>query len=224
MDDDLRRSDPKGHTMKKTVIAAMLVAAGALASSASAHVTVHPNALPSGAFTVVTVNVPNERPKAATTKVDVKLPGGIYFLSYQPLPGWKVKVTYRKLAKPARVFGETITREVDRVVWSGGRIASGQFVAFPLSIRVPERTKGTLLAFKAVQTYSNGEVVRWIGAPSADAPAPQVAVIGATSPVGDVPAGASHARKLQNVLAGVAFGVPLGALLLGGALRRRRES
>ena len=33
---------------------------------------------------------------------------------------------------------------------------------------------GKALTFKALQTYSNGEVVRWIGPPDADEPAPQV--------------------------------------------------
>ena len=33
---------------------------------------------------------------------------------------------------------------------------------------------GAKLTFKALQTYSNGEVVRWIGAADADEPAPQV--------------------------------------------------
>jgi uncharacterized protein len=209
--------------MKKLIVLAALVAAGALASVAHAHVTVHPNALPSGAFTVIHVQVPNERPAAATTRVDVQFPSGVYFLSYQPMPGWRVQVLWRKLSKPATVFGEQITREIDRVVWSGGRIRPGQFVSFPLSIRVPELGKGTLLTFKALQRYSNGEIVRWIGAPSADAPAPQVAVMDKNAAVADVPAGASQARKMQHVLYGAALGLPLGALLMAGLLRRRRE-
>ena len=32
---------------------------------------------------------------------------------------------------------------------------------------------GTSLTFKALQTYDDGEVVRWIGAPDADEPAPR---------------------------------------------------
>jgi uncharacterized protein len=31
-----------------------------------------------------------------------------------------------------------------------------------------------MLTFKALQTYSNGEVVRWIGPPDSEEPAPQV--------------------------------------------------
>jgi periplasmic copper chaperone A len=38
---------------------------------------------------------------------------------------------------------------------------------------VPDKA-GSTLAFPAVQTYSSGEVVRWIGPPDAEEPAPQV--------------------------------------------------
>ena len=71
------------RTMKSTLITllAIAVAGLALAGVAQAHVTVHPNALPSGGFTVVNVQVPNERDKASTVKVDVQLPPGVFFLS-----------------------------------------------------------------------------------------------------------------------------------------------
>jgi uncharacterized protein len=46
---------------------------------------------------------------------------------------------------------------------------------FPLSVQIPGKA-GDELAFKALQTYDNGEVVRWIGAPETEHPAPQVTV------------------------------------------------
>jgi uncharacterized protein len=182
--------------MNKRLSVAIAVAAGVLAfaGAAQAHVTLHPNALASGGFTQVVVRVPNERPTAATTKVDVKFPSGFIFLSYEALPGWKTKVIYRNLAKPVTVFGETFKQEVDRVVWTGN-LPPGQFVEFPLSIGVPAVKAGTILTFKALQTYDNGEVVRWIGPPDADEPAPQVMVRGADSPVQDFPSGISAIKK-----------------------------
>jgi periplasmic copper chaperone A len=42
-----------------------------------------------------------------------------------------------------------------------------------LSLAVPDKA-GSALTFKAVQTYDSGEVVRWIGGPDSDEPAPQV--------------------------------------------------
>ncbi len=212
--------------MKKLhALLAALTAALALAGTAGAHVTVHPNALPSGSFTVVNVRVPNERPQS-TTKVDVQLPSGILFLSYQPVPGWKAKVTYRKLAKPVTMYGEQITREVDRVTWTGGRIAAGQFVEFPLSISVPSRPAGTVLTFKAVQTYAGGEVVRWIGSPTADQPAPQVLVRGKDTAVADYPnvAAARKARSTSGVHPAIGAAIALPLLGLGLLARRRRRA
>jgi uncharacterized protein len=43
---------------------------------------------------------------------------------------------------------------------------------------------GQTLTFKALQTYSNGDVVRWIGAPDADEPAPRVQLTGGVGGVG----------------------------------------
>jgi len=216
---------------KLILLAAAAVAALAFAGLAQAHVTVHPNALPSGGFTQIGVRVPNERP-AATTKVDVQFPSGFLFLSYQPVPGWKTKVIYRQLAKPVTVYGETFKQEVDRVVWTG-RLLAGQYIEFPLSVAVPSVKPGTVLTYKALQTYSTGEVVRWIGAPSSDEPAPQVKVIGANAAVADYPAGVSAVkmkmttRLTQSVshMSVLLFAVPLlGLGGLGLVRSRRRES
>ena len=77
---------------------------------------------------------------------------------------------------------------------------------------MPDSKAGTLLTFKALQTYSNGEVVRWIGNPTADAPAPQVLIRSADSPVLDYPAGANTAKQsMGKTLTGFVFGLPLGS-------------
>ena len=173
------------------IVAALGGAALALApGAANAHVTMHPNALPAGGFTVVNVRVPNERDAASTKKLAVQLPSGILFLSTLAQPGWKAKVIYRKLAKPVTVFGEKHTTEAGQVIWTatGAGIRPGQFLEFPLSISVPE-TKGRVLTFKALQTYSNGEVVRWIGGESAEEPAPQVLIVDKDNPLQDFPGG-----------------------------------
>jgi len=73
------------------------------------------------------------------------------------------------------VFGEKINEEVDEVTisTSGAGIAPGEFRDFGLSLKMPDEA-GKTLTFKALQTYTGGEVVRWIGPPDADEPAPQV--------------------------------------------------
>ena len=53
---------------------------------------------------------------------------------------------------------------------------------------MPEDAAGSSLVFPAVQTYSGGEVVRWIGDESADEPAPAIAVLAAASEEEEPPA------------------------------------
>ena len=185
--------------MYRTTIA--LAAAGALASAApaGAHVTVHPNRVPAGAFTVINVRVPNERDNASTRKVQVQLPPGFLSASYTPRGHWTAKVNYRKLAKPVDFFGEKVTREVGSVTWTAdgaGAIRPGQFAEFPLSVKMPDSAR-TPLTFKALQTYSNGEVVRWIGAPESESPAPQIAVAAKDAVLEDIPAGAVGANASE---------------------------
>ena len=143
-----------------------------LAPLASAHVTLNPNEVPADSFSRFAVRVPNERPNAGTTKVVLQLPEGLFFVSFQPKAGWTRTVTMEKLDPPVELFGETYSERVATVTWEGGTIAPGEFDEFGMSAKVPAE-QGTL-TFPATQTYSNGEVVRWIGAADADTPAPRV--------------------------------------------------
>jgi len=136
-------------------------------------VTVQPESVPAGGFTRLDVRVPTER-DVPTTKVEVLFPPGFLFASYEPVPGWNIEITKRKLDKPVEQFGDKITEEVDRMIISGGQIAPGSFQDFGLSVGVPDKPAGSALTFKAIQTYQGGEVVRWIGPPDSDEPAPQV--------------------------------------------------
>jgi MYXO-CTERM domain-containing protein len=212
-------------TTRFALCSTVVLAAFVLTAAAQAHVTVHPNALPAGGFTVIGVQVPNERDKASTVKVDVQFPNGIYVASPAVMPGWQARVITKKLPKPVEIEpGFSVSSRIDRVVFSGGRIGPGRFLSFPVSIKAPAVKAGTLLTFKALQTYSNGEIVRWIGNPSADAPAPQVLVRPASSPVLDYPAGAATAKQgMTKTLTGFVVGLPLGALGAYLALRRRRQ-
>jgi periplasmic copper chaperone A len=200
--------------MKLSLALAATVAALAAPAAAFAHVTVHPNALPSGAEGVMTINVPNELAGPATTRVDVKFPAGFDDVSPETVPGWKVAVTYRKAG------GKT---EVDQVIWSSkSGIPKGRFMQFAVLAAAPDAKPGTTLTFKALQTYANGKVVRWIGGPSSDTPAPQVVIKPANAPAQDYPAGASAAK--QNSTMHVAGAALIGLLGVGGvALYRRRR-
>jgi periplasmic copper chaperone A len=162
--------------MPRRLFACFLVAAVVFPAAAAAHVTVSPGEWEAGGFARFAVRVPNERDNAATTEVTVQFPESVISASFQPVPGWKRTVEMAPLDEPIEEEGEEpITERLASVTWSGGRIQPGEFQEFGVSFRVPE-TPGEELTFPSLQTYSNGEVVRWIGPPDSDTPAPTVAV------------------------------------------------
>jgi uncharacterized protein YcnI len=163
--------------MRRVLIAAAALLAAPAA--AQAHVTLQPKEAPAGGFVRLDVRVPTERDNASTTKVDLQMPPGFAEASYEPVPGWSVKVTKFKLDTPIKTDDGEITEAVSRITWtaSGDGIPPGAFQDFGLSVMVPGKA-GDALTFKALQTYSDGEVVRWIGPEGSDNPAPIVKVTG----------------------------------------------
>ncbi|MFS8203250.1 YcnI family protein (plasmid) [Streptomyces sp. CWNU-52B] len=179
--------------MKASRIAATgVVAASAvlvLSGPAFAHVSVSPEGTAAkGGYATVNFKVPNERDKASTTKLEINFPADHPLASVMPQPvaGWNVKVTKSKLDKPLELHGEKINEAITKVTWTadGKGIQPGFFQKFPLSIgALPEDTDE--LVFKAIQTYSNDEVVRWIetqkdGEEEPETPAPVLALSAAT--------------------------------------------
>ena len=149
--------------------------------AASAHVTVQPGSLPKGASDVVlSFAAPNERTNANVVGLDVALPTATPIVSVYALgiPGWNVTVQSVTLVKPVKTDDGTITQAVSRITWttSGAGIPPNQFGLFTvLAGALP--TKPSSLAFQALQTYSDGQVVRWIepivkGAPAPEHPTP----------------------------------------------------
>ncbi|MFE5618371.1 YcnI family protein [Streptomyces sp. NPDC056470] len=141
-----------------------------LSGTAFAHVGVQPQGeAAKGGYATVNVKVPNERDNASTIKVEVNFPADHPLASVmpQPVPGWKSEVTKSKLAKPLELHGKSINEAVTKVTWTaegGAKIGPGQFQQFPLSLgQLPEDTDQ--LVIKAIQTYDNNEVVRWIEEP-----------------------------------------------------------
>lgn len=126
-----------------------------------------------GGYATVNFKVPNERDGASTVKLEVTLDRDHPLASVmpQPVPGWTVKVEKTRLATPLDLHGKKITEAPSKITWtaSGSKIEPGQFQQFPVSLgRLPENTDR--LVFKALQTYDNKEVVRWIEEPRGTEP------------------------------------------------------
>ncbi|GAA4910430.1 YcnI family protein [Streptomyces coeruleoprunus] len=160
-----------------------------LCPAAYAHVSVQPQGeAAKGGYATVNFKVPNERDSASTVKLEVTLPKDHPLASVmpQPVPGWTVKVEKAALAKPLELHGKKITEAPSKITWTanGSKIGPGEFQQFPVSLgRLPEDTDR--LVFKALQTYDNKEVVRWIeepkdGAAEPATPAPVLKLSAAT--------------------------------------------
>ncbi|KJS54316.1 YcnI family protein [Streptomyces rubellomurinus] len=153
----------------------------ALAGPAFAHVTVNPGSAQQGGYTAVDFRVPNENDAAGTVKLEINLPLDHPLASVRtmPLPGWTAAVEKSKLDKPIKVHGSDVNEAVSKITWTadaGTKIAPGQFQEFKVSLG-PLPTDTDSLVFKALQTYDNGDVVRWIdeskdGQPEPAKPAP----------------------------------------------------
>jgi uncharacterized protein len=181
--------NPVKPVLKASRLAAAAAVAGSavllLCSPAFAHVSVQPEGTAAkGGYAVVNFRVPNERDNASTTQLEVNFPADAPLSSVMPqkVDGWKITVTKSKLAKPLEVHGRQISEAVSKVTWTAEDkgIEPGFIQQFPVSLgALPENADD--MVFKAIQTYSNKEVVRWIevqkeGAEEPENPAPVLAL------------------------------------------------
>lgn len=231
--------------MRKVLVRAGAVLGGGLvavllaAAPASAHVTVNPSNATQGGYTKLTFRVPNEKDNATTTTVEVNLPQDtpIASVSVKPIPGWTAAATRSKLDKPIKSDDGEITEAVTKIVWTANSpdtaIQVGQFQEFDVSVGpLPEVDK---IVFKALQTYSDGDVVRWIEEPASDGkepehPAPTVKLAKAaatdTSAKDQPAASTNDASARSRANAGLGLGiaalvVALAGLVVGGLAWRR---
>lgn len=188
------------------------------AATAWAHVTVHTDDSTPGDYAKLTFRVPTERDDASTTKLSVTIPAATPFasVSTQPHPGWSVHTTTARLEKPLKTSHAQVRDVVRRVTWTANSPAAaiepGQFDEFSLSVGpLPKVASVTL---PAVQTYSNGDVVRWIetaapGAPEPQHPAPHFDLT-TPSPAAAPPDSGSASDTTALVLAVVALVLSAG--------------
>jgi periplasmic copper chaperone A len=229
-------------TINKLILFATFTTIGVLAGPASAlaHISIHPNTIPAGAFATLDVRVPGEQQGAHVTKVDVLFPGGFTDVDYEAVPGWSVKVIERKLTTPVHDDGETIDAEIAQLVWTWtgplGEVGDGQFTQFPLSVAIPDDASGKALEFRTVQSYSDGQTVHWIDPSlSAEHPSPRINVTAKGGAIEDLagdeagPAagqagavstaggstGSSVTPVLSNASGGASKGLAIAALILG---------
>lgn len=207
----LRTGRPKPRHLAAAAVAGIAVTL-AFPPVAAAHVAASPDTVAPGEPATISFRVPNERDDASTVRVEVLFPAQPAVGSATPenLPGWKIGV------RPGG-DGEMAGKPVTSIVWDGGTVPAGTFQEF--RVRIGGLPADGTLAFPVLQTYSDGQVVRWAdparpGQPEPEHPAPVVTVAPVAAPEVsdvDVPARALGGGALVVALVGV-----------GVAWRRRR--
>ncbi|MGG2995230.1 YcnI family protein [Paenibacillus macerans] len=163
------------------------------AGVASAHVTVSPGASAPGAWQTYTIKVPVEK-DIPTVKVALKIPDGVEFKQYRPIPDWGVELTKNDAGA------------VTAVTWSAedGGIGPGEFQQFDFVAKNPD--KAAEVAWDAFQYYSDGSVVEWTGGEGADYPHSLTVISAEAGGAANADAGHGHDSN-----AGSASGAPEGA-------------
>lgn len=132
--------------------------------AAAAHVDAKLDGAGPGGFGVVTLGVPTEAGKPATTKVEVRIPEQtpLRTVRAEPAAGWQLEVTKRKIDPPLlKDDGTPVTEVVSTVTWTatGAGIPSGQFARFALYVGpLPD---ADTLALPTTQTFSDGTTEAW---------------------------------------------------------------
>ena len=200
----------------------MASALALLAGSASAHVTVNPSTAAQGGFVKLSFRVPNETDDADTTELEVQMPTDhpLASVSIEPKDGWSYEVVKAPLPTPISTDDGQITEATSTVTWSGGTLRPGEFTDFNVSVG-PLPEDATSLTFKALQTYSDGDVVRWIetaspGQAEPEHPAPVLTLTPASEGGGDAAGGSSDSSDTVARTLGV-IGIVVGLLGIGAA-------
>jgi uncharacterized protein YcnI len=237
--------------MKRTLLIALAAGAALVlpAASAFAHVTVNPKEAAQGGYAKLAFRVPNERDGVNTTRLEVNFPTDhpLASVSVRPHAGWAYTVEKTKLPTPVKSGDGDISEAVTRITWTGGTIKPGEFDEFEVSVG-PLPADADSLTFKALQTYGDGQIVRWIEDARADGsqpdhPAPVLkltkaatipATTASTAPVpeaqggtvADTPRTAASKSDVDTArtfgILGLAFGVLGFATALAG--RRKRTA
>jgi periplasmic copper chaperone A len=235
------------HTTRRPIRAAVraacVLAAAALpvllvAGAASAHVTVSSDDPTQGGYAKLIFRVPNETDDTDTTKVQVFFPASqpLASVSVQPLPGWSYRVRTTKLDQPITSDDGQVTEAVSQVTWTADSrtdaIKPGEFEEFDVS--AGPLPKAPTMVFKALQTYSDGSVVRWIdpttpGGPEPGHPAPTLtlaadtgATDGATTAAGSSDSGRATTALVLSIVA-LVVAVLAAAAAAAGRVRRTRS-
>jgi uncharacterized protein YcnI len=179
-----------------------------VAGPAFAHVEIERQGAVSSAGVVdAKLVVPNEKDDAGTVTIELVFPATPKLTEFEAeaVEGWTATVK------------KTSDGSVESVTWTGGPLTGEEEAELPISVGdVPEDVDA--VDFKAVQTYDDGDVVRWIdptpeGGEEPEHPAPVLLVRGEASSHDD--ADGSHDDGLST---GAIIAIVVGVIIVLGAI------
>ncbi|MGO9874601.1 MAG: YcnI family protein [Acidimicrobiia bacterium] len=212
--------------MRKIVVALALI--GALvfgwAGTAMAHVTVDPPSTPQGGTVKLSFLAPNEEPPASVTELQIFFPvppqTPIPTVTVEPKAGWTFHLTIQHLAKPIVTDDGSIAEIVNEIDWKADNAAAAigpnEFGEFTIDADgLP--TNENQVVFKALQTYSNNQIVRWIDpvTPGAPEPAHPTPILQLTNPNGSPATSATSTTATASIKDNSARAIAITALIVG---------
>lgn len=228
----------KNYIKLLLVVAAFVLTTVASVLPVSAHVGITPGEASQGGYGTFIVKVPNEDANASTSKLEIQFPDNAPFAAVRvkPKTGWTYKVEKKTLDKAVEINGTSVTEVVSTITWEGGKIAPGEFDEFSISMGpLPTTDK---IELKALQTYDNGDIVRWVdetkeGEEEPEHPAPTImlskAAAGEDAHGGTAKSEEAHGdtktviKEESKTLSYVAIGLGAVALILAlGAFAKKK--
>ncbi len=215
------------------LVTAVAAVVAVFAAPAAAHITVDPTSAPQGGLATIAFRVPNEEDSATTVKLEVNLPtdAPVASVSVRPVVGWTAVTATIKLAAPiTNDDGEQVSEAVSKITWTASAsqaIKPGQFQEFEVSLGPLPKTNQ--MVFKTIQTYSNGDIVRWIDLPNPggqepEHPAPVLTLTTADQSAAPAAAAAQGSSSNSGFVLGLVGLIAGVAALVVGVLAYRKAS
>ena len=207
--------------ISRAVFTAAVATGATLAAGgiASAHVTVSAPGAAQGGDSVLTFRVPNESAtNSPTVKLSVQFPA-LNSVDTEPIAGWTAVTT------------KDASDKVTDVTWTaapGAGIAPGQFGQF--AVFADDLPDSSSLRLPTVQTYADGQVVKWDQADKPDGSEPENPVPTLTLAAKQADGAAEQSDASSDTTArwlgaiGIAVGVIALAAASGLEFARRRRS
>lgn len=193
------------RSKKETARLILLAIAIGIPSVALAHAVVFPRTSPPGAYEKYILRVPNER-DVPTTRVELHFPPELRVVSFGDVAGWNLQV-----------LTDTAQR-ITGAVWTGN-LPKERFIEFPFVAVNPKDS--VRLTWPTIQTYANGETVRWTD-PDTAAKTPVSSTL--VLPAAAVPVKVSRTSLYISIVALLIALTGLGIALSQGAGGRPKQS